>query len=133
MRKRSIILIGLVVMNLLGCQNPQNNECQPTIPVSKGHARTVSADFAQLPDTVESVLNKLGVTLDDRIEETGRCTYVGTSLSEHTVKVETAALVTGESVVHVIVIGERNVGRLLQLKVDSELRTALLLIRRTRR
>ena len=142
MRKYLITFVMLVV-SFLGCQSTQNTETPAKVQVSNDNAETmpteappevlvsnentdtVPVDFSQLPDTVESVLKQLGIALEYKLEKTGRCIYVGRYLSDHTVRVETAALVKGESVVLVIVQGEGEIRHVLLNKVNFELRKAL--------
>ena len=117
---------------MLSNENPETvtTEAPPKVMVSNENAETVPVDFSQLPDTVESVLKQLGIALETKIGKTGRCIYIGKYLSDHTVRVETAALVKGESVILVIVQGEAEIGHVLLKKVNFELRKALLNPRR---
>jgi len=79
-----------------------------------------------LPEKIPPILEKLDITLVDTKKTTGSYVYIGRSLSGHTVKVEIAALIKGESVIYPTVEGDEIAGRHLYNKVSPTLRSALL-------
>ena len=121
MKRRQFLAAILLLASLLGCQSTQDMETPPKKEVSSASPYTVSTDFSQLPGKMPSLLESLSIILEDKEETSGSCVYVGKSLSGHTVRVETTALVKGESVICTIVEGEKGVGTLLRNKINSEL------------
>ena len=125
MKRRQFLAAILLLASLLGCKSTQDTDTPPKKEVSSASPYTVSTDFSQLPGKIPLLLENLSITLVDKKETTGSCVYVGKSLSGHTVRVETTALVKGESVICTIVEGEKGVGTLLRNKINGELRKTL--------
>ncbi len=125
MKRCSLLAVGLLLAGALGCQSTQNKDAPPKRNISCTSPYTVPTDFSQLAEKIPAILENLSITLLDKTEKTGSCVYTGKSLSGHTVRVETTALVKGESVVNAIVEGEMGVGNLLRNKINNELRKTL--------
>ena len=124
--KGGLLLVAtLLLVGSLGCQSTPDADASPKKKISTSSPYTVPTDFSQLAEKIPAILENLSITLVDKTEKTGSCVYTGKSLSGHTVRVETTALVKGESVVNAIVEGEMGVGNLLRNKINNELRETL--------
>jgi hypothetical protein len=126
MRRCLFFTAAFILASSLGCQSTQDTTTQAKKVISYQASYIVPIDFSQLPEKIPPILEELNIALVDTKKTTGSCVYIGTSLSGHTVKVEIAALVKGESVIYPTVEGDKNVGGHLYNKVSSALRSALL-------
>ena len=119
MNRCLLLAVAILLFNSLGCQSTQDKDTSNKKTISYASPFSVQADFDQLPEVISSLFENLGISLVEKDEKPGSCVYIGKSLSGHTVRIETTALVKGESVIFTVVEGEKGVGDLLRNKITQ--------------
>ncbi len=117
------VMFGVVLLSgcIVGCHSTR------TTDHSSEHVSSsfkLSADITDMPKLITSACDRLGITIEQANEESGRYIWNCRSLSGLDVRIEAMALVKDKSFVSTSVGGEQKVAQYLNQEIYSDLYSA---------
>ena len=124
MEKYTILCMTVLAGSIIGCQKPQL-EYHPERELRTRHLHfSCNIDFAELPDLIPSVLENLGIEMEQVIQKNGNYECLGKSLSGEIVTVRGSALGNGKSFLGIEVKGRDRVTEILLNEIRNAIRYA---------